>query len=690
MSYYESLTRGDTGYGSGLDSMYTNTFEPITFDTSSAYDTYIPTYTAYDSTSSWLDGLRDFGVYDNIGYNDFADFGTDFGFSDYSSGYDFGIDDYTDSDWDDITGMANNLGLSEDDNIVATFNDLSEIGGGTEIESLELAGVDIYDSDGNIKDDLDTNTVIAKLEAAVLDTENDLTHEQRNDLTQTRNEIVAAVEGGVDSITIADDGYRQDDYHVHQYNDMMYKNPTVVKGGNNARMPMLGSYIKRNQNYNPPVDDNTQYSAGSLVGGKKGYSFVPGNVTGNTNPGEIGPGYVSPDGKFVMTDAMAASMDPSNSYIITGDGYKDVGATRLGQTAALAEARRDVANEMGKPNLFDRSGQLIEPRKGFNDHFDSFTDTLGNVATTILSPLNFVTDKVGGGVRAVGSALGDNFIGRGVQNLGGFIDGTGDFVFNQVPDTVINYPDNAVNMLTGAGRELFGVDMGIGQPSNTSLMMGGLKGLFTDPLVLAGDALSFPLSMGVDVLGIDELSFGSKSGGGGGGGKSSKKKKSSRKNVPLVKGTGKMKSDGTGGTPSGGPQTAGGSTVSVGEGNYDLGTKEGQQQYVDDTGSYEALMEALNRVGEDYLLGDGIEGKDAPFKASSADTSSIKNAAMANQGNVGIRRTAPQNAIDVYAGKEDPDAINADANRSVGDVFKNPPMVDQGKMVPDQEEDEEN
>ena len=680
-SFYESLTGGNSGYGPGLDSMYNNSFsDTLVTDTSSALDTFTPAPAMYNNTRDWISDVHAVtGVnnpFSNSGfytdYGSFADYSNDYGdFDTADYEFDFGDEPYEGwsddnlitGDWDDLTSMANSLNLSEGDNIVATYNDLSSLDGGIELQSLEKAGVELYNSDGSINEDLDTNTAIAKLEAAVLDTENGLSHEERTEMTQTRNELVNAAEAGLDQITI-NDMDEQQDMMVHTRNDYMYKNPKVSTGAKEG-IPLLGSYIKRNQNYN--------------------------------KDGEIGAGYVSPDGKFVMSDAMAAAMPTSNSKLLYGDGNITNTAPRPGQTVDLAQARRQVADSMGKPNLFDRSGQVVENRMGFNNYFDSFTDTLGNVATTVLSPLNFVTDTVGGGIRKFGNALGNNFIGTGISNLGGFIDGTGDFVFNTVPNTVINYPDNAVNMLTGAGRALMGTDMGIGHPSNSDLFMGGLKGLFTDPLVLAGDALSFPLSLAVDVLGVDELSFGSKGGGGGGGGKKKPKKKA-RKNVPIVKGTGKMKSNGssTGGTGSSAVSAAmpgGGSVVSVGDDSYDLSTADGQQSYVDDTGSYEALMEALNRTGESYLLGSGVEGKDKPFKAGAADKSGIKDNAMANQGNPSATRrmAAPKNPIDVYAGKEDPDAMNADSKAtkatSLGDIFKNPVQTDIDDMVPEDEED---
>jgi hypothetical protein len=371
--------------------------------------------------------------------------------------------------------------------------------------------------------------------------------------------------------------------------------------------------------------------------------------------GDYGNGRVGP----TMESVYGRSVDNLGQL-----SYGEAFGTMSPNAIAQAQARREYADAMGTPNMFDRSGLLVENRMGLNDHFDNFTDFLSGGVTTLLSPLDALAGGIGQGIAKVGGMVGDNVVGRGISNFGRVIDGTGDFLFNQVPNTVINYPDNIANIGSGLYRTLTGADMGIGQPTNTGLLMSGVKGLFTDPLKLGLNALSIPLSVATDVFGIDKITIGGGAGGGRGSGKKKKKKKqAARKNVPLV-----MNKDGSL-RREGSNDNKGAGAMAIGQpvnGNLESGDSGSGGGIGTGDGTGTGNGSTVNVNGFD---GDDSGAQSGKLQSTDADKSDVKEAVSETQGDPGSTATQPQQStsqmdlLDQAAGEQaivlDPEQLQA-------------------------------
>ena len=194
--------------------------------------------------------------------------------------------------------------------------------------------------------------------------------------------------------------------------------------------------------------------------------------------------------------------------------------------AARSSMRSQIAgerygfNEYGEPNQMV-NGVRYAGTPTFYDKVDSFTDGIRDFGGMLLKPLNFVSDTIGGGLASVGQAVGDNFLGRGILNLGNVIDGSGDYLFgssdrNSLLGTIMGVPDSVALMGQGLAY------------GNLGMAGQGLKGLVGAPLSILGNALSIPTSVAQDVFGMDvTISAGGKGGGG--------KKKRRRVNLKLVR-----------------------------------------------------------------------------------------------------------------------------------------------------------
>ena len=585
------------------------------FDTSTSFDTYRPidiidNYSAssyfdnYLSNNDWnsFANITDPSIYrdvtaDNIfevatGIPDFGEIAEDFGF------------DTTDF-YEDGSGAGDlNIELIGDPFINAVFDDASTISQ-TELNLLDTTGVVSYDNDGQLvvegtdKAVDSVNDVIAAIDTKI--EEGNLSTGDESALGQLKTELNHSIDLGVNEVTFENPNMpigterTFDNAGYDQYTDPYYSpyGSTVSPGLNT---PMLGNAI-----FNPRGDT----------------SYV----------GDYGDGRVGP----TMQDVYGRPVD-SLGQLTYGEAFGGMSPNAIAQAAA----RRDYADAMGTPNMFDRSGLLVENRMGFNDYFDNFTDFLSNGVTTILSPLDALAGGIGQGFAKVGGIVGDNPIGRGISNFGRVIDGTGNFLFNQVPNTIINYPDNIANIGSGLFRTLTGANMGIGQPTNTGLLISGVKGLFTDPLKLGLNALSIPLSVATDVFGIDKLSMNAGGSGGGGGKKRKKPQAKARKNVPLV-----MNKDGSL-RRVGSNEDKGSGTMAIGKpvnGNLDSDGSSGSGGVDTGTGLNSGSGSTVNVNG---FGGSDSNAESGKLASTDADKSDVKEAVSETQGDPGSTATQPQ------------------------------------------------
>ena len=328
------------------------------------------------------------------------------------------------------------------------------------------------------------------------------------------------------------------------------------------------------------------------VSPKPEYKDTPANIgVGALAGGMIGDtpstGYQSAS----ATPAMLAAQQ-SNYDILTGDAGMAIPGGKLQR----GELRSGYEGSGVMPTLRHGDVGFGTPKSTFNNQFDTFTDTIADGAKFLLKPIDWLADGAGMVFGEVGGALGNNPIGRGFQNFGNWLDRTGDVVTQDIPDRIINYPDNLVHGFTGVARGLSGAPAPMGQPGNWQLAKMGGKGLLTDPIRLGGDVLGVGKDLLKDVFGIDNISFSIGAGGSSGPGQP-EKEPYKRKNNPadLVANT-KGRSSGSG-------------NVSVGGKDYDLGTAQGQRDYASEFGhdSLNTRIEDLDKSGVSVrnMLGSG-------------------------------------------------------------------------------------
>ncbi len=522
--------------------------------------------------------------------------------------------------------------LDGDPFINAVFEDASTISQ-TELNLLNDTGVVEYNNDGQLvlggtDAGVDSvNDIVAAIDTKI--EQGDLGAGDETALNQLKTELNHTIDMGVGAVTFENPdmpiGAERtfDNAGYDQYTDPYYSpyGSTVSPGLNT---PMLGN---------------------AIFGGPKGDP----NYVANYGDGRVGPTMESVYGRPV----------DNLSQLTYGEAFGGMSPNAIAQ----AQARREYADALGTPNMFDNSGLLVENRMGFNDHFDNFTDFLSGGVTTLLSPLDALAGGIGQGFAKIGGMVGDNVVGRGISNFGRVIDGTGNFLFNEVPNTVINYPDNIANIGSGLYRTLTGADMGIGHPTNTELLMGGLKGLVTDPLKLGLNALSIPLSVATDVFGIDKINMGSSSGGGGGG-KKKKPKAQARKNVPLLMNKdGSLRREGSNDNKGSGA-TAIGQPVNGSLESGDDGSGSGRGT---GTGSGSGVGAGDgSTVNVNGFDGDDSNAESGKLQSTDADKSDVKEAVSETQGDPGSTATQPQKStsqmdlLDQAAGEQ---AIILDAEQ---------------------------
>lgn len=550
---------------------------------------------------------------------------------------DFGVD--ISDDYYDLGLGAGDMAREVDGDpfVSAIFNDASTLSQ-TELNLLDDTGVVDYDKDGQlVLGGTDAgvgsvNEVIAAIDAKI--EEGKLSNADVADLNQLRTELNHSIDMGIGAVSFGDEGFQNPDMYVGSYKTYDDYGNTVYTD------PYMPTYTPYGKTVSPGL--KTPMLGNAIFSGPKG-----------------DPSYSNANYKAYGREV------PTFGHLTYGEAF----GVEDPNVAAQAAARREYANALGTPNMFDQSGVRVNNRIGLNDRFDSFTDFLSDGVTTILSPLDALAGGIGQGFAKVGGMVGDNVVGRGISNFGRVIDGTGNFLFNEVPNTVINYPDNIANIGSGLYRTLTGADMGIGQPTNTGLLMSGLKGLVTQPLKLGLNALSIPISVASDVFGIDRLSMGASSGGGGGGGGKKKKKPTARRNVPIVRNKdGSIKRGSTG---------SGGSGTSVGAPSRSDGS--GMSGSGDGSGSGSGSGDGSGGGGDTFNVdagGDSGSGSNsAELKTSEADKSQVGEQLSEQQGDPGAtatQPTQPQNWIDEAAG-EGIIEVELEEGQSLEEAFANPP-----------------
>jgi hypothetical protein len=595
------------------------------YNASSYFQDFISQPTYFDTGSSIFDThgvyTSDINPFDTVAANELKVLADDFGVDISDDYYDLGLGS---------GDMAREL--DGDPFINAIFEDASTISQ-TELNLLDDTGVVDYDTSGQlVLDGTDeginsVNDVIAAIDTKI--DQGDLSTGDSAALNQLKTELNHSVDMGVGAVTFDNP-------------DMPIGSERTFDNAGNTQYtdPYYSPY-----GYTVSPGLNTPLVGNLLLNQKGDPSFV----------GDYGNGRVGP----TMESVYGRSVDNLGQL-----SYGEAFGTMSPNAIAQAQARREYADAMGTPNMFDRSGLLVENRMGLNDHFDNFTDFLSGGVTTLLSPLDALAGGIGQGIAKVGGMVGDNVVGRGISNFGRVIDGTGDFLFNQVPNTVINYPDNIANIGSGLYRTLTGADMGIGQPTNTGLLMSGVKGLFTDPLKLGLNALSIPLSVATDVFGIDKITIGGGAGGGRGSGKKKKKKKqAARKNVPLV-----MNKDGSL-RREGSNDNKGAGAMAIGQpvnGNLESGDSGSGGGIGTGDGTGTGNGSTVNVNGFD---GDDSGAQSGKLQSTDADKSDVKEAVSETQGDPGSTATQPQQStsqmdlLDQAAGEQaivlDPEQLQA-------------------------------
>ena len=252
--------------------------------------------------------------------------------------------------------------------------------------------------------------------------------------------------------------------------------------------------------------------------------------------------------------------------------------------------------------------------------------------------------------------IGNNPVGRGVLNLGGIIDNTGDYLFgnsdrNSLIGTVMNVPDSMANIGQGIAYGDF------------DLAKAGAMSLLGAPLSIVGNIASPFVSGLVDVAGVDEIRIGGGGKGGGGGKKPKKKKPSSkaRKNMPIVsnkkgttRGTGNLAATSKPGQ---------GSTFTDDDGrDYDFSNQDDRNRFAETYGDG-ALAQRMADLGLG-TVGSVGGASEKPFKSTDADRSQVAEGISANQGNPGGVKKAPEvDVLDMIAGAG-PEVEQEDSNNT--------------------------
>ena len=280
---------------------------------------------------------------------------------------------------------------------------------------------------------------------------------------------------------------------------------------------------------------------------------------------------------------------------------------------------------------------FYKPANTFANKFDNFTDRASDFASTILSPIDWVADTIGGGFKAVGSGIGDNPIGRGVSNFGGWLDRTGDYITEDLPDRVINYPDNLVNMGQGVYQMASGDKPG-GQPVGWDLVKSGGKGLITDAAYGVRDAVGVGADLVKNVFGVDDVKFSFGVGAGGGTQRGGTSAPSSRPGTTGAKSrvmNSRSRSSGGSGSYGGGAGNGvgGSGVVNVGNERYDLNTSSGRSAYQTKYGKAN-LDGHLQRIAEEDIGGKtkASDGEESPFDGE-VEKSKLKASMNKTQGN---------------------------------------------------------
>lgn len=276
---------------------------------------------------------------------------------------------------------------------------------------------------------------------------------------------------------------------------------------------------------------------------------------------------------------------------------------------------------------------FYKPANTFANKFDNFTDGVSDFASTILSPIDWVADTVGGGFKAIGSGIGDNVVGRGVSNFGGWLDRTGDYITEDLPDRIINYPDNLVNMGQGVYQMASGDKPG-GQPVGWDLVKSGGKGLITD----VGDGIRDAVGVGADlaknVFGVDDIKFSFGVGAGGGtqrGVNSAPARPGTARAKSRVMNSRGRSSGGSGSFGGGAGSGSGGNgVVRVGNESYNLNTSEGQAAYQQKYGK--ANLEGHLKRMESNLVGANKAVNEASPFDGETEKSKVKASMVQNQG----------------------------------------------------------
>jgi uncharacterized protein (UPF0147 family) len=517
------------------------------------------------------------------------------------------------NNFDTGTDTLTNTNFFENENLTleeaGILEDITSINQ-TEQNILEDYGLLTYNDDGSVN--FDSNEAIAALGEVANDP--NLSNWERSQITNTASQLASAADAGLDyfdftSPDVASGVYSneaQDAYAESQIPLGAYSYNTIE--GQKYVDPMSNMYIPQGTMVAGP-EGNTPF-IGSLIasginniGAKKGYVSDPA-----TNGGYVFPRQTQNIGQ-ALNDPMSISSG----------------------AAARATARSRIAgdrygfNEYGEPNQMV-NGVRYAGTPTFYDKVDSFTDGIRDFGGMLLKPLNFVTDTVGGGLASVGQAVGDNFLGRGILNMGNVIDGSGDYLFgssdrNSLLGTVMGVPDSVALMGQGLAY------------GNLGMAGQGLKGLVGAPLSVLGNALSMPLSVARDVFGAD-ITIGA--GGGGGGGKKKKKKKKARKNVPIV---GNKRGLGNG-VQNQGTGSGGGETTTTEDGTeYDLSDLGDRNDFADQYGEG-ALAQRMSDLNL-KSTGARANANADTLETSDADRSQVAESIGANQGNRTSVKKAP-------------------------------------------------
>lgn len=592
------------------------------FDSSSVFDTYQPIDFAqeaannFDASSYFADSIANVGNFNNLDYT-YADltpsyldqisvgdlYSPQFEYNTGLSGLDldFGdtleltsqIDDFS-STYDPFSDTSLTL---EEAGMIADIQQLDQV----ELGALEDIGLLTYNEDGSIND-FDTNSAIVGIEQHLLENGENIDPLTYSNLLSTRNELIGAVDAGIDQISIAEPSGTDLPIGTYSYNTIegeKYVDPMspmfIPQGtkvaGPEGQVPFLGSMIASGINN---------------IGAKKNYVSDPA-----TNGG-----YVFPQQTQTIGQALNDPMRMNSGEVARAAARSRIAGDRYG------------FNEYGEPNQM-LNGVRYAGTPTFYDKVDSFTDGVRDFGGMLLKPLNWVSDTVGGGLASVGQAVGDNIIGRGILNLGNVIDGSGDYLFgssdrNSLLGTVMGVPDSVALMGQGLAY------------GNLGMAGQGLKGIVGAPLSILGNALSMPYSLAKDVFGAD-ITMSARGGGGGKGKK--KKKKQARKNVPIVgnkRGVGNGVQNQVTGTGSG----EGGTTTTEGGTEFDLSDLSDRNEFAEKYG--EAAL--AQRMSDLNLKSTGARGNaDAgTLETSEADRSQVAESISANQGNSTGVRKAPQ------------------------------------------------